>query len=138
MKKTAIRGALLAMLVIAAPFAAADRPANFTVNIGPFVDVDPCTGELHEVTLFFDIYEHQGHNNNFVAKVIRTGWTDSGYEMFAGGETFIINQGVVMGRFKDMWRNDDGRMFEVSANFVLNFNQFEVKVNRFGFRCIGG
>ena len=58
--------------------------------------------------------------------------------MFSGNEIFLINKNVVISKFKDMWRNDDGRMFEVSGQFILNFRQNEVKFEGGTFRCIGG
>ena len=118
--------------------AMADQRANFVFGPITFQDIDPCTGSLHEITIFLDIYEHQEHPNNFLAQVVRTGYTDSGYEMFSGNEIFRINKNVVISKFKDMWRNDDGRMFEVSGQFILNFRQNEVKFDGGTFRCIGG
>lgn len=126
----------LAMLVSALPVTA-DAPTR--VEFGPFVfvDIDPCTGTPHEIAIFVEAYEHRDHNNNFVATVVRTGFTDSGYELFSGNEVTQFNRNAVMSRFKDSWRNDDGRMMEVSGKFILNFNRGEVKLERFTFRCIG-
>jgi hypothetical protein len=69
---------------------------------------------------------------------VRTGFTDSGYELFAGNEIQVDNGNVFISKFKDMWRNDDGRMFEASGRFIFNINQEEVKVDSFVFGCIGG
>jgi hypothetical protein len=121
-----------------APSVLADKPILVTPDPDVFIDVDPCTGELHEFTIYVDAYEHAGHKNNFVVRIVMTGFTDSGYEMFAGGENVGWNKGVFGGRFKDMWRHDDGRMFEVSGLFVFNGNQLEVKVDKSTLRCIGG
>ncbi len=88
--------------------------------------------------LFWDVYQHQGHNNNFVSRVVRTGFTSDGFEAFAGGELFVINNNVAAGHFRDMWRSEDGQMFTSNARYIVNFNQGEIKINVFELRCIGG
>ena len=117
--------------------ALADEPVNFSFPVS-FSDINPCTGELHDITIFLDFYEHQGHPNNFVGRIVRSGWTSDGYETFAGGEIFVANRGVVSGRFKDMWRNEEGQMFHASGRFLFNINQLEVKLDRFELRCVAG
>ena len=114
----------------------ADKPAAFSFSV-TFTDLNPCTGTPHDITIFLDVYEHQEHNNNFVGRVVRTGFTSDGFEMFAGGERFILNNNVVVSSFRDMWRSEDGRMFTANGRFMLNFNQGQVKVDRFELRCIG-
>ena len=116
----------------------ADKPTELSFPPAVFVDFDPCTGEFHEITIFFDVFLHEGHKNNFVGRAVRTGFTDSGYELFAGNEIQVDNGNVFISKFKDMWRNDDGRMFVASGRFIFNINQEEVKVDSFVFRCIGG
>ena len=128
---------LVATLILFAtiPLALADRPVNFSFPIS-FEALNPCTGEPHEITIFLDFYEHQNHPNNFVARVVRTGYTSDGYEMFSGGEIFVANKGVFSGRFKDLWRNDGGQIFEAAGKFLFNNNKEELTVNRFRLRCV--
>ena len=142
--KNTIRNLFFVSITIAltaglAPSVMADKPILVTPP-GPdvFDDVDPCTGEMHEVTIFVDAYEHPEHQNNFVVRIVLTGFTDSGYEMFSGGENVVANNGVFGGRVKTFWRNDDGRMFEASEIFWWNENQLEVKVAKGTLRCVGG
>ena len=118
--------------------ALADEPTQVIVDPAVFSDVDPCTGNDHVITIFFDVFLHEDHNNMFVGYVVRSGFTDSGYEMFAGREHFVNNHHAINSWFRDAWRNDDGRMFEVSARFVMNLNQNKVTVDKFVFRCITG
>ena len=141
--KNKIRNVFFVSITIAltaglAPSVLADRPIMVTFDPEVFIDIDPCTGESHEVTIFVDAYEHPGHQNNFVVRIVMTGFTDSGYEMFSGGENVVANNGVFGGRFKNMWRNGDGRMFEVSEVFWFNGNQLDVKVEKGTLRCVGG
>ena len=60
--------------------------------------------------------------------------------MFAGTETFVENYGanIVKDSFVDMWRAEDGRLWQVGGIFVLNFATGDVKVNKFAFRCLNG
>jgi len=128
---------LNALLLIMVPSAMADEPAEIPFDPIVFDDVDPCTGDLMEVTIFFDIFEHLGHRNNIVGRAVRTGFTNIGHELFAGNDVLLENNNVVMFRFKDMWRHDDGRMFQARGVFVLNFNTGEFHVDNFALGCVG-
>lgn len=133
-----LAAALAALLATMLPRALADKPTEISFPPDVFIDFDPCTGGLHEITIFFDVFLHEGHKNNFVGRAVRTGFTDSGYELFTGHEIVVDNGNVFVAKFKDMWRTDDGRMFEASGRFTYNIIQDEVKVDKFVFRCIGG
>ena len=140
--KINMRGSFLllvlnALLLTMGAAAMADRPTEIPFGPDVFIDVDPCTGDLHEVTIFFDTFVHLGHPNNHVDRAIRTGFTDSGYELFAGNDMFLQNNNVFRFKFKDMWRHDDGRMFRAGGVFVLNFNTGEVHVEKFAVKCVG-
>ena len=121
--------------LVAAP-AAADKP----VQLGPFqevfVDVDPCTGELMEVTLNFTFFEHSGHNNNFVGLVVTTGSTDSGYVLTGHNELLVQNKnGVSYGR-KYVGRNPEtGDMMQATAKFRMVGNS--PVIDSFDLRCVG-
>ena len=125
------------LLTMGAPAMAAP-PTEIPLGPNVISAVDPCTGDAHEVTIFFDTFVHFGHPNNFVDRAIRTGFTDSGYELFAGNDMFLENNNVFRFKFKDMWRNDDGRMFRARGVVVINFNTGEVQVEKFAVECVGG
>ena len=137
-KQFAALAALLtvSLATLIAP-ASADKPTELQDHV-VFPDVDPCTGDIHEVNIFFDVFLHEGHKKNVVVHTKTTGFTDSGYEMFAGSTHIVENDHVFIRGNKDLWRNDDGQMFEAASTFVLNLEQGEVKVDNFGLRCIGG
>lgn len=121
--------------LVAAP-AAADQP----VQDGPFqevfVDVDPCTGGLMEVTLNFTFFGHPGHNNNFVGRVVTTGSTDSGY-VVKGHESFVQNNNGVRRGFKAMGRNPEtGDKMQVTSRFRMVGNS--PVIDSFDLRCVGG
>ena len=125
------------VLTMGAP-AMADRPTEVPFALGVFIDVDPCTGDLHEITIFIDTFVHLGHPNNVVDRGVRTGFTSSGYELFTGNDIIVENNGVFVNPFKDMWRHPDGRMFLARGVFVFNINTDEVQVVNSTFECIGG
>lgn len=137
--KTKIIGlaVISALLLSVAPAIFADPPAE--IPFGPIVfdDLDPCTGESHTLTIFIDTFVHLGHPNNIVDRGVRTGFTSSGYELFAGNDLFLTNAGTFRMKFKDMWRHDDGRMFRAAGVFVVNFNTGEIVVNKFAIECVG-
>ena len=129
--------AITALLATMMAPASADKPIDFPVPPAVFPSVNPCTGENHTVTIFFDVFLHL-HKDRFVARVIRTGFTDDDYEMFSGTGLQQFNGNIFHDRFVDMWRSDDGRMFQAAGNFVLDTNTNEVRVDHFNFHCIGG
>lgn len=112
----------------------ADRPAEFTES-ATFTDVDPCTGEVHEVTIESSVRLHV-HDGRTVAHLSRTGSTDSGYVMEHGVLSDQFN-GMV-GRFAltDNWTNDDGSRFQARNVVVFNGNKGEVIVSKFTLRCV--
>jgi hypothetical protein len=116
--------------------AVADRPIGFPVDSDTFWDIDPCTGQLQEVTLTGYAYLHE-HRNNIVFKLKRAGFTNSGYTLFSGNYRELFNENAYHVLFNDMWRADDGRKMQVSGKFILNLNTGEVQLDKFVFRCIG-
>ena len=139
-RKFVLLSAITALLTTMTVPSLADKPVNFPPSPPAVFDsLDPCTGEIQSLTIFVDVFLHQ-HKNNFVARVIRTGFTSAGYELFAGNEVQLLNfnGGIFSARFVDMWRNDDGRMFQGRGTFVFDTNTNELRVNRFNEQCIGG
>lgn len=113
--------------------AAADAPAEISVT-DTFVDINPCTGEEHEVTINVDIREHIHANGNIVARATRTGTTSDGYVMDHGRDSFVFNGNVARGTLNDVWRSADGSVFQAQGVFVAK--EDGVVVDRFRLRCI--
>jgi hypothetical protein len=128
-------GVVAVSLVVTMAPALADAPTVLTDQV-TFVDENPCTGLDHTITIFMTVFVHEDHNNNLVVHVERTGITDSGYTMFNGQLQFVNNSHVVVQTFKDLWRNDDGSIFEAAALLVINLNQGEIQVQQGAIRCI--
>ncbi len=136
-RAVALIGALVLMAVglLAVP-ASADAPIVFSTS-QTIVDVNPCTGELNEITLNTDFRVHE-HRNNVVGHISRSGETDSGYVLTNGVESFVENHNVVRAMFSDQWRHADGSMFRAAGHFTVNFNTGEVVVDQLTVRCLGG
>ena len=128
-------GCVLLLSVGATGQANADQPIQFNDSV-TFSDVNPCTGELHDVTLNFAVSLHE-HRNNFVGHVRRSGSTSDGYTMINGTDSFVENSGVFRGSFVDQWRGPDGEKFRVRGVIVFNANQDQVKTDQFSLTCIG-
>lgn len=126
--------AVLAIFTSVSP-ASADAPI-IVESSATFEDVNPCTGELHEITLSFvdRIHEHDG---NFLYTSDRSGTTDTGFSIVNGTESFVDNGRVIRGTFVDNWANPEtDERFQARGAFVFNVNRLSLKVDRFTLRCV--
>jgi len=130
---SAITCTVLFVVILALP-AAADRPVESTDSV-TFPDINPCSGQVHEVTINFDFRMHQ-HQDRVVVRIGRTGSTDSGHGMEHGVLNAQNNGNVVTQSFSDVWTRDDGSKFKAKGTFVLNLSSNDVRVDRFSLRCI--
>lgn len=121
---------------LAAAPVAADKPVEGFEFGEPFLDFNPCTGELVEFTIDVVFLDHV-HQNNFVSPGKRTGFTSDGYTMVHGNDMFTENNNGFMFSFNDVWRNDEGSKFRVAGTFVFNANKGELLVDRSSLRCLG-
>lgn len=123
--------------LVAAP-AAADKPTVLGPFTNEFSDFDPCTGEEMDIELTFTVFEHQGHNNNFVVRLgERTGETSAGYILVGGHDGFRANTGGEFGSFKDVWRNpENGDKIQATGRFRMVGNSRVI--DSFDLRCVGG
>lgn len=126
--------ASVALLGLAALPAAADRPLEFQDGV-TFVDVDPCSGGLHEVALEADVRLHL-HDAGEIVFLDTTGTTSSGYVMESGVEIFVRNSRLETSSFAHMWTREDGSRFQARGGYVYDFVTGELKLDRFEARCI--
>ena len=135
MRRFVLAVVLALMMAIAVP-AAADPPTVFGPFTDTFTDLDPCTGLDQEVTITITFYDHESHNNNFVGRANATGTTDTGYVMVGSHNGFRANNNVVIGSFKDVWRNPDtGAKFHAAGQLRIAGNS--IVIDEFNLRCIG-
>ena len=118
--------------VLAAAPAAADAP-HTVVESSTFTDINPCTGDEHDITINVEAREHRAHSNNFVVNVKRTGSTSDGYVM-RGSESQQWNDNAAHINFTDIWRNDEGSMFKAHLNVKLKPEGPQVE--NFSLRCV--
>ena len=111
---------------------AADPPTTI-VDSWTFTDINPCTGDEHDLTINVEAREHRGHSNNFVVNVERTGSTSDGYVM-RGSESQQWNDNAAHINLTDTWRNDEGSMFKAQLNVKLKPEGPQVE--NFRLRCV--
>ena len=70
--------------------------------------------------------------------VDRSGESDAGYYMFSGNElqTFNTVNQIFRYNFVDMWRNVDGRLWQVRGLFMIDETTGDVKLDKFSFKCL--
>jgi len=114
--------------------ASADAPITFE-EVVVFEDVNPCSGEVQEITIIFSVRIHE-HRNNFVGTAQRSGTTSDGWVMVSGNDSFVENRGGARGHFNDIWLSPDGAKFQANGMFNFNANKNEATVERLTLRCI--
>lgn len=137
MRRTiAVFGMTLLLVAGLTPAAFADEPVLIT-DSDTFTDVNPCTGEGHEVTINFEFYDHEHENGAFVSPAVRSGTTDDGYVMQNGRDILVFTGNIVVAPFMDQWRHPDGSKFVARGVFVGDFRDFQIRVDTFSLECIG-
>ena len=120
-------------LAVAGP-AAADRPFSDTETF-TFVDVDPCSGRSHEVTIDVTFFVHD-HAGVTVARGVRTLTTSAGY-VGRGTSSFVENGNVEVFRFSDLLSDDSGNRIRAEGVFVLDLKSGSARVEAFSLTCLG-
>lgn len=135
--------ALLLTSVLAVP-AGADRPVPLPTETVTFPAENPCTGEIHLVTLIFENRLHE-HKNSASLITRRSGETSDGFVMQNGRQLQQINFVSTLGRssFMDMWVNrETGARFKVSGTIVAELpdgpfgDPVNIRVDNFTIRCV--
>jgi len=114
--------------------ASADKPVQIIESFS-FVDLNPCSGEDHVITINVDVSLHS-HGEREVVNIRRTGTTDSGYVMNPGGREHVVNNGnFVNAWFNETWGNDAGSKIAVKGRFKLDLDTGETLVDKFQLTC---
>jgi len=131
---TVLATVAMMMGVLAVP-AVADEAEVFTDTV-TFEAGNPCSGELHIVTINFLISVHD-HEDEVLVRLRRTGETSDGFIMEHGKETISEGGGVFSAQFRDPWNNPDtGEKFEAAGRFLEVDG--EVIVDDFRLACVSG
>jgi hypothetical protein len=123
-----------ALVVSGAGPAAADRPFEEQV-IEQFVDIDPCTGLEHEVTINVTFSVHL-HDDRTVASGVHELSTTLGYAG-RGNSSYVWNGNVEVFRVTDLLTNDSGDTIRARVVFVGDLKNETVRLDKFALECVG-
>src|SRR6266498_3960046 len=132
--RQAVLGALAAavtLAVVALAFAvpaAADAPAAIPFEF-VFDDVNPCTGDIHTVTIAGTTFVHD-HDGRIVAYSERTITTSPTGFVGHGTDSYVLNGQVEMFRLDDIATNASGDRFRARFMFVVDLSTGTVRVEK--------
>ena len=137
MRKFVLIAAAAITLCIGATPAAADAPVTIEESV-TFEDVQPCSGELVEITLNFVDRVHADHPNNFVVNSEVSGSMSDGSTLVKGTRHFNENATGLRANLNDIWVNEaTGDRFQVVGVLVVKFDDDVPKVESLRFTCVG-
>ena len=123
----------VAALAFAVP-AAADPPTAFPFEF-VFDDVNPCTGDIHTVTIAGTTFVHE-HDGRIVASSERTITTSPTGFVGHGTDSYVLNGQVEMFRLTDILTNPSGDRFRARFVIVVDLSSGTVKVVTGDFTCL--
>jgi hypothetical protein len=140
--RQAVLGALAAavtLTVVALAFAlpaAANAPTEIPFEF-VFDDVNPCTGDIHTVTIAGTTSVHN-HDGRIVAYSERTITTSPTGFVGHGTDTYVLNGQVEMFRLADIATNSSGDRFRARFVILVDLSSGTVKVVTGELTCLGG
>jgi hypothetical protein len=139
--RQAVLGSLAAavtLMVLALAFvapAAADAPTEITFEV-VFDDVNPCTGDVHTVTIAGTTTVHD-HDGRIVAYSKRTITTSPTGFVGRGTDTSVLNDRVEMFRQTDILRSPSGDRMRAVFVIVFDLSTGTARVVTGGLACLG-
>jgi len=139
--RQAVVGALAAavtLTVVALGFAvpaAANPPTEIPFEF-TFDDVNPCTGDIHTVTIAGTTFVHD-HDGRIVAYSERTITTSPTGFVGHGTDSYVLNGQVEMFRLDDIATNASGDRFRARFMFVVDLSTGTVRVEKLELTCLG-
>jgi hypothetical protein len=124
----------VAALAFAVP-AAADSPTAIPFEF-VFDDVNPCTGDIHTVTIAGTTYVHE-HDGRIVARTERTITTSPTGFVGNGTDSYVLNGQVEMFRLTDIATNPSGDRFRAQFVIVVDLSTGTVRVVGGELTCLG-
>ena len=126
--------ATLVALVVAVP-AAADSPTALPFEF-VFDDVNPCTGDMHTVTIAGTTSVHD-HAGRIVAVSERTITTSPTGFVGHGTDSYVLNGQVEMFRLTDILTSPSGDRIRARFVIVFDLSTGTVRVETGGLTCLG-
>jgi hypothetical protein len=124
----------VAALAFAAP-AAANPPTAFPFEF-VFDDVNPCTGDIHTVTIAGTTYVHE-HDGRIVAQNERTITTSPTGYVGHGTDSYVLNGQVEMFRLTDILASSSGDRIRARHVIVVDLTTGAVRVEGGELTCLG-
>jgi hypothetical protein len=121
-------------LVFAVP-AAADPQTAFPFEF-VFDDVNPCTGDIHTVTIAGTTFVHD-HDGRIVAYSERTITTSPTGFVGHGTDSYVLNSQVEMFRLADILTSPPGDRIRARAVIVVDLSTGTVRVEKGELSCLG-
>jgi hypothetical protein len=131
-------GAAVTLTVVALAFAApaaAEPPIAIPFEF-VFDDVNPCTGDIHTVTIAGTTFVHS-HDGRVVAYSERTITTSPTGFVGHGTDTFVDNGQVLMFRLTDTLTNTSGDRIRARFVTVVDLSTGTVRVEKGELTCLG-
>ena len=129
----------LAITGLAVVPAAAEKPV-IDEGTTVFADVNPCTGELHEITInYADRVQAPKKNGNVVVQLSAVdGYTSDGYVLLNSSGRVVENGKWYKQQFTDTWKNfETGGKLQASLQVMVNTETGDVTREDFRLRCLG-
>jgi hypothetical protein len=124
----------VAALAFAVP-AAADPPTAFPFEF-VFDDVNPCTGDIHTVTIAGTTFVHD-HDGRIVASSERTITTSPTGFVGHGTDSYVLNGQVEMFRLTDILTSPSGDRIRARFVIVVDLSTGTVRVAKGELTCLG-
>jgi hypothetical protein len=121
--------------VAAALPAAADPPTEIPFEF-VFDDVNPCTGDIHTVTIAgtTSLHEHDGRTVNHSERTITT--SPTGF-VGHGTDTFVDNGQILMFRHADVLTNASGDRIRARIVITVDLSTGTTEVLKVELTCLG-
>jgi hypothetical protein len=131
-----LAGGLLFSGINAAPAAASDKVEETESFTDVFTDINPCTGELHAVTIHVEA-ELEFRSDEIRIEEERTGTTSTGFVLEDGEQElrFDGDFNILRAELKDEWEHPDGTSFTVEGRFRIDPDTGEVTKDSFSITC---
>jgi hypothetical protein len=128
-------GVILALVAVVFAAPAAADPPTATPFEWVFDDLNPCTAEMHTVTISGTTYVHD-HDGRAVAYSERTITMSSGF-VGHGTDTFVFNGQTSLWRLSDIATNSSGDRIRVRWTLVVDAATGATKAESGAFTCLG-
>jgi hypothetical protein len=126
---------LVALALVLAVPAAADPPTEISWSF-TFDDVNPCTGDIHTVTIDGTTFVHD-HDGRAVEQTERTITTSPTGFVGHGTDTYVLNSQVEMFRTADILTNSAGERIRARGVMVVDLSTGTVNVFNGELACLG-